>query len=216
MSLTLADVLEVLPGLIWAGLAAFLVIRFHRPIRDDVLPRLTGVKVMGVQLDLRSDEVQKAVESVPRKDVRYPPAAGAAIVSRAERSTPVLRDAGVLWIDDNPQNNLTDRRLLHRLGVFVETVISTEDALAALSRTSSTGEGFDVIVSDLARPADPVTGEAMVERLRLAGFGNPVIYYIGHADPTRPNPAGAFGLTDRPDELLHLVMDALERRAALL
>ena len=35
-------------------------------------------------------------------------------------------------------------------------------------------------------------------------------------DPTRPVPVGAFGLTARPDELLHLVMDALERRATPL
>lgn len=53
----------------------------------------------------------------------------------------------------------------------------------------------------------------MIAALRDAGYRGPIIYYVGSADPSRPVPVGAFGLTARPDELLHLVMDALERRA---
>ena len=40
----------------------------------------------------------------------------------------------------------------------------------------------------------------------------PVIFYIGIFDPKLGIPGGAFGITNRPDELLHLVLDALERK----
>jgi len=39
----------------------------------------------------------------------------------------------------------------------------------------------------------------------------PVIFYIGYPDPSKGVPPHAFGITHRPDELLHLIMDALER-----
>ena len=214
--MTALDVLQALPGLIWAGLAVFLVLRFQRPFREDILPRLSGVKVMGVQFDLKSDEVQKAVEAVSREGVTYPRDVGAALVSRAERSAPALHDKSILWIDDQPLNNLVERRLLARLGLFVETTTSTADAVSVLSLAHKRSVDFDVVVSDLSRPDDPVTGKLMQDRLAASGFSGPVIYYIGRVDPARPNPPGAFGLTDRPDELLHLVIDALERRAQLM
>jgi hypothetical protein len=40
-----------------------------------------------------------------------------------------------------------------------------------------------------------------------------VIFYVSVINQDKPLPPGAFGLTNRPDELLHLVIDALERRA---
>ena len=38
-----------------------------------------------------------------------------------------------------------------------------------------------------------------------------VVFYVGRVDRAAGVPAGSFGITNRPDELLHLVMDALER-----
>jgi hypothetical protein len=37
----------------------------------------------------------------------------------------------------------------------------------------------------------------------------PIIFYIGRYDPTAGTPAGAFGITNRPDQLIHLAIDAL-------
>lgn len=51
----------------------------------------------------------------------------------------------------------------------------------------------------------------MLPRLRKAGFHQPVIYYIGRPDPGAGVPPGAFGVTNRPDQLLQLVIDALSR-----
>jgi hypothetical protein len=48
-------------------------------------------------------------------------------------------------------------------------------------------------------------------RLRNTGFRQPVIYYVGRPNPDAGVPADAFGVTNRPDQLLHLVIDALSR-----
>jgi hypothetical protein len=39
-----------------------------------------------------------------------------------------------------------------------------------------------------------------------------VIFYVGEPDPKKGTPVYAFGLTNRPDELVHLVLDILERK----
>jgi hypothetical protein len=38
-----------------------------------------------------------------------------------------------------------------------------------------------------------------------------VIFYLWDYKPELGTPAGAFGITKRPDKLLHLVIDALAR-----
>jgi hypothetical protein len=38
-----------------------------------------------------------------------------------------------------------------------------------------------------------------------------VIFYVGSSDPESEPPSGAFGITADPSELLHLVLDVLER-----
>jgi hypothetical protein len=53
----------------------------------------------------------------------------------------------------------------------------------------------------------------MLPRLREAGFHQPVIFYVGRVDPGAGVPPGAFGLTNRPDQLLQLTIDALSKRA---
>lgn len=66
----------------------------------------------------------------------------------------------------------------------------------------------DLIVSDVGRDDGSPGGLALLEGLRGA---RPVILYVGRVDRERGVPAGAFGITDRPDELLNLLMDALDR-----
>jgi hypothetical protein len=46
------------------------------------------------------------------------------------------------------------------------------------------------------------------------GASAPVVFYAGAIDPDRGIPPGAFGLTNRPDELYHLVMDVVGSSAS--
>jgi CheY-like chemotaxis protein len=86
-------------------------------------------------------------------------------------------------------------------------VQSTETAVECLE-----SEAFDLILSDISRCGSNRHGLDALPRLRAASPGTPVVFYIGRVAREAGVPPGAFGITDHPGELLHLVMDALERR----
>ena len=132
-----------------------------------------------------------------------------AIVERAERVAPKVVGRLVLWVDDHPENNRTERRLLRQLGVFVEAVAANREAMSVLSDT----EPVDLIISDVKRD-DGSSGLDLLPALRAQGIRPAIIFYAGALQPELGVPARAFGITNRPDELLNLVMDALERRPA--
>lgn len=130
----------------------------------------------------------------------------AGVLRRARAVERALAGARILWVDDRPEGNVLERQCLAALRVHVTTVETTRSALACLER-----EAFDLIVSDIARGDSPTEGLDALPRLAGGASGAPVVYYVMHLQP-RGAPPGAFGITNRPDELLHLCMDALERR----
>ena len=71
---------------------------------------------------------------------------------------------------------------------------------------------YDLVLSDMKRDDNPAAGAELLEALSRRRYGTPIVYYAGRLDRTRGAPAGAFGITNRPDELLHYVFDVLERR----
>ena len=128
------------------------------------------------------------------------------IVRRAEVVAPLIRGRRVLWVDDNPRSTLYERLALSELGVHVDVATSTEDAINACRLVPP-----DVVISDIERQGNNHAGLELLEQLRRAEFGSPVVFYIGVLDPGRGVPPGAFGITNEADEVLHLTFDALER-----
>jgi hypothetical protein len=51
----------------------------------------------------------------------------------------------------------------------------------------------------------------MLATFRSEGIVLPVILYVGNPKPGAAVPAGAFGITNRPDVLLRMVGEALTR-----
>jgi CheY-like chemotaxis protein len=120
-----------------------------------------------------------------------------------ERSADLLKGALILWVDDDPDGNLNEAQTLRSLGAWIE-----------FARTSQRGEEllekgeFDVVISDIDREGRKEEGLQFVKQIR----GKPsTILYITDLDPDRGTPAYAFGITNRPDQLLHYVLDALDR-----
>ncbi len=75
------------------------------------------------------------------------------------------------------------------------------------------GGDYDLVLSDMRRDTDDA-GIKFLNCFRQKDKTTPVIFYIGKIDPTKGVPAQAFGITDRPDELLHLILDAFSRRSS--
>jgi CheY-like chemotaxis protein len=127
---------------------------------------------------------------------------------RAQIVQSLLEGARVLWIDDNPSNNLYERTALAAVGVTIDLALSTEEAVPIASAMRP-----DVVISDIDRDGNPIAGLEGLRTLGQLGLTAPFLFYTGKVDPAKSTPRGAFAITDRPDSLLHYVFDLLERRA---
>lgn len=119
-----------------------------------------------------------------------------------------LNRVAILWVDDQPQNNVYERQALEALGIQFTISTSTQDALAKVR-----GEKYDVIISDMGRPPDQRAGYTLLEKLRGIGITTSFIIYSGSRMPEHVAEAlrrGAAGATNDPQELLELVVDAIK------
>ena len=199
------ELIRLVPTLVWAGVVLLVLLFFGRNIRTDVIPRLTHVEAFGVKLEasIRQGLEQVAAstpESVGGREERTQ------VARRASRLRDLIHGAKYLLVNDNPREMLGVVRLLDEMAISVTTVESTEDALMALER-----DRFDVVNSDMRRGSNVTAGLDLLREMRSRGHEEPVILTVGHYEPGKGVPAHAFGITNRVDELLNLVFDALER-----
>ncbi len=128
----------------------------------------------------------------------------ASVMRRIEKVHSVLAGANLLWVDDQPEGNLYERVALSELGVQIDLALSTSEALLFLERKK-----YHAVISDMSRGAIPDEGLRMVQAMREES--PPVVFYILDLDGSRGTPPCTFGITNRPDELMHLLLDILER-----
>ncbi len=113
----------------------------------------------------------------------------------------------VLWVDDNPSNNIFQRRSLEKSGISFTISTSTDDALGKLVRSH-----FDAIISDMSRPPDNLAGYTLLAEVRKMGVSVPFVLYCSSRQPehvAESKRRGAFGQTNSPNELFALVREAL-------
>lgn len=204
------ELIKLIPSLLWFLLVVVILLIFHRPIRNDLLPNLTGFKAMGLEFSLIRDSIDEALELAeknPRWKVEVSQKDKERVLNRTKKHLKVFRDAQFLWVDDVPENNRNELKMFRRLNVEINTAESTEEALEILMKRH-----YDLVISDMARGDESTAGLTFLEEFRKYNKVTPVIFYIGVFDPEKGSPGQAFGITNRPDELLHLTLDALERK----
>ncbi|MCG7533932.1 winged helix-turn-helix domain-containing protein [Pseudoalteromonas sp. OOF1S-7] len=78
----------------------------------------------------------------------------------------------ILWVDDNPANNLQEKRYFerHRIGVY--TVKTSEEALLLLQMYE-----YNLIISDMGRAQEPLAGLKLLQQLRAQGNQTPYYFY---------------------------------------
>lgn len=203
------ELVRLIPSILWFLLVVFLLVLFYRPIRDELIPKLGAFKAMGVELSFVKESIDAALELAeksPQWKVDVPLKDKEQALKRARKHLHVFRDAQFLWVDDHPENNFNEVAMFRQLKVGTQTAESTEKALEILK-----SRHFDLVISDMARGDENTAGLTFLERFRNVDKTTPVIFYLGGFDPEKGVPAQAFGITNRPDELLHLTLDALER-----
>jgi hypothetical protein len=147
------ELLKLVPDLLWFALAVALVAAFWQPIRNDLLPNLTNLKAGGVELSFVREALDRAIELAeksPKWPVHVPQRNKEQVLRRARRHLGLLAGSAVLWLDDDHANNRNELRMLRQLKVEVETVSTTEEALARLDR-----DKFNVVLSGRAPAPDP-------------------------------------------------------------
>ena len=204
------EIIKIIPSILWFILILGLVVVFYKPIRDDLLPNLGGFKALGVELSFVKDSINAAIELAeksPQWKVEVSASDKDAALRRAKRHLAVFRNAQFLWVDDHPENNLNERKMFRQLRVEIDIAKSTEEALDMLKNSA-----YDLVISDMKRGEEKTAGMNFLKKYREENKTTPVIFYVGVIDDDHGAPAGAFGITNRPDELLHLTLDALERK----
>ncbi len=203
-----------LPTLLWFSLALTALIIFYKPIRNELLPNLSGFKAMGVELAFITKSINDALELAEKNKkwiVDVPPEAKENVLNRTRQHLKIMKDAQIFWIDDCPENNLNEWRMFFQLRMKIDIAKSTDEALKKLAEKK-----YDLIISDMARRESEKdiadAGVQFLNMFREKDSTTPVIFYIGVYKPEKGLPPGAFGITKRPDELLHLVIDALSRK----
>jgi CheY-like chemotaxis protein len=191
----------LVPHVIWAVVALIMLRWIGIDAIRLALARLNKIGVAGLELEFR-EEVEAAVEA---RGKPAPVGQVGRVARRLSASGHLVRGAQILWVDDEPENNRLEARPLLAAGASIVFVRSTDEAIDAAVRTP-----FDLVISDIARGNDAEVGLRMPGELAARGLRVPVIFYVSQAQ--KPAPPDAFGMTDRPDELLHLVLDALARQ----
>lgn len=112
-----------------------------------------------------------------------------------------------LWVDDNPHYNINETDVLSSFGLKVEVALSSDEAVQML------GDGnYDLMLSDIRRGEIADEGIKFHRRLLVKGIDIPTIFYAAGFDRKLGVPPYAFGITNMPNELIHLVLDVIERK----
>ncbi len=205
----LLEVIKNLPAILWFVLACVIVLLFYKPIRHELLPNLSGFKAMGVEFSFVKNSITNAIALAEKSEqwqVTIPDEDEKRVLDRVKRHLALFQDVRVLWIDDNPDSLRNERKMLERLQVDIDLARDEAEAKKLLR-----GGKYDLILSDIARGDDNAAGLKFLQEYSKTQKHVPFIFYIGTLSPDKGVPPYAFGITNRPDELLHLMMDALER-----
>ncbi|XYH95592.1 hypothetical protein ACMHYB_48630 [Sorangium sp. So ce1128] len=200
--------LELLPKTILAASVLVAVAVFRKPVTERLVPSLQSAEIWGIKFDFLKSEL-KIIEKQRTNAMRaelgpyLTESTFAALQHRAERMKATLSQMRLIWVDDmHPSQNLRERRALAALGVFVDPVRTTDEAIDLLKQVSYQG-----VITNYSR-TDDHGAERLLSEIGKKHPHRQTIFYAGEE---RPVPKGALGYAVLPDELLHLVMDLAER-----
>jgi CheY-like chemotaxis protein len=81
----------------------------------------------------------------------------------------------VLWVDDHPENNEYQRKILEDVGVRFRLALSTDEAVEQYRKTK-----FDLIITDMGRASNEKAGLDLLQDLKRLESRTPVIVFASH------------------------------------
>ncbi|MFI5978537.1 response regulator [Streptomyces sp. NPDC051452] len=197
-------ILNYIRALVWPAVVLFVVWRYQSHI-GSLIPRIKSLSTPAGSVEFTEarvllDQATAAANVTVRASTRR----GA--LRRLEHAAEVLEGGKILWVDDHPEQNTALIELFRTTGMEVDTALSTDEALMDLRRHS-----YDIILSDIGRAGDPQAGITLLDELEQLGIDTPAVLFTAWFDDTTGSPRRAFAVTEVPDEVVHYVIDLMER-----
>ena len=111
----------------------------------------------------------------------------------------------ILWVDDNPENNLYEKYAFEISGIHITFAKSTEEALLRIKTHS-----YSAIISDMQRNEKEKEGIELLKKIREEKIWIPFFIYTGkctHEKEKETKENGGQGCTDNPEELYKMVLN---------
>jgi CheY-like chemotaxis protein len=196
------ELIKISPGLIAVTLAVVVFVANYKELRA-LLSRTTKFKGLGIEVEFTAHSLDNAIEA---QKVAVSPEDRKGVLQRLQILAPWLRDMRLLWVDDNPENTRNERALLDRLGARVTTVKTSAEAERELREND-----YLLVITDIKRENKETEGLEFVKRMVTSKTYRWTIAYVGTDQWDHARPPYLFGITNRPDHLMHLICDVVER-----
>ncbi len=194
------ELIKIIPTLLLYIVILIVFLRYRKSFVEGILPKISGFKAFGIEASFVREGIEGAGRSANKTGVQASPSLLRRLSYYPRKS---LR---ILWIDDNPDTVLYESGVLQNLGMMVEFAKNSANAMERLNR-----EKFQLLISDIHRGAQTTAGLDFMHDMQAQQMNPLMIFYVSHLDKSKGVPPGAFGITDDPNELIHLVLDATER-----
>jgi hypothetical protein len=116
-----------------------------------------------------------------------------------------LQGGAILWVDDHQEWNDSLIRLFRTVGITVDPIASTDEAMRAFGKRS-----YDLVVTDLRREREAdgdTAGIRLLDRMVEAGVPTPAVIYSDNPNAqTTPHPR-AITTTNVPEQLVDIVVE---------
>jgi CheY-like chemotaxis protein len=212
---TASEIVASVSNYLWPLLTAVVVWKLLPVIREVIRTRSYKITVGSLSVDVQtaSEAMQKQIADLQNQVARLNDKAVPAS-QQSESSTgtisfePLPARGRLLWVDDNPDNNVYEIQSLEEKDVVVTTVTSTEQALGELSRRT-----YDAVITDMGRKeGGSFNGQAGLELVKAVHQKYPniglYVFTTGKIVRNRQRElldAGATGVTSSSVQLLAML-----------
>ncbi|ROL87132.1 hypothetical protein BK636_05440 [Pseudomonas chlororaphis] len=177
--------------------------------RDRIAPKEVALNATGITISFYL--VQAAERGGPSNTPPSTPPDTKEIQDVARKaSTLSLNETKILWVDDNPQNQVNERKALSALGIQFVLAENTTEAIPLLAN-----QQFDVVITDFKRADDDRGGYTLLDKVKKLPNPPPLIIYSSSASPELEADArkrGAYAETNMPQRLFSLAIQAVTDR----
>jgi CheY-like chemotaxis protein len=169
-------------AVLWPLITLFVVWRFWPALKLVIESRSFTVDIFGVKLTAEeaTKKLQSQIDDLEKEFLKLKaglelPSAKPSVPAPAPVQ-PAPASGRILWVDDFPTNNVFEAAKLRRDGFLIDQVLSTEEALDALS-----SRPYQMVISDMGRKESgsdkPDAGLLLLSKMRERGFAVPVAFF---------------------------------------